>query len=158
MKYNILLSIILSLTLFFGCEGQQPLDPELQNTIFPGTTLIETGIPAFGDTVVSTPSFTWYATGKDFVYIGIFSDRLIIKDKKIVNIEDNVWAWHSGLGTGREGSIYFSDGVDVIAGELQTGVSTPLLNGRGYVWGVWAWENDGIEVIASSKEMYFIVE
>jgi hypothetical protein len=158
MNFNISLLVILLIFLFVSCEGEQPLDPDLQNALFPNTKLIEIGIPVFGDTVSNMPAFSWQATGKKFVYLAIFSDRIIIKEDKIVNFEDNVWAWHSGLGTGREGSIYFSDGVDVVGGKLQTGTPSPLISGREYVWAVWAWENDGIKVSESSKEMYFIVE
>ena len=152
------------LFLFFviGCSdtgpGLPPPDYGAGNTIFAQTTLINTIKPAFNETASSTPAFVWQATGQKYVFLGIFSERIIAKNNIIENINKNIWAWHSGLGRGREGSVYFSDGFDVVSGELDQNRSpTPLLSGE-YYWAVWAWAYDGIKVTYSSQEMYFIVE
>jgi hypothetical protein len=141
-----------------GGPIEAPLDEALNNPIFPGANVVETGVPAFNDTVSSTPGFTWVQTKCRLVFVGVFAQRIIVKDRKILNPGDIVWAWHSGLGTGREGSIIFTDGVDVNEGILQTGVPPhPLQGGRGYNWAVWAWDDDGLKIAWSSREMFFVV-
>lgn len=151
------------LILCLGCKSESspasPPDAALNNPVFPGSGIIETGIPVLNDTVSATPAFTWVQTNCRLVFVGIFADRIIVKDRRILNPNDIIWAWHSGLGTGREGSIYFADGVDVKQGSLQMGVSpTPLQGRRGYIWAVWAWDDDGLKIARSSKEMFFVVQ
>jgi hypothetical protein len=149
--------------LFGGCSKDSspagpPSDVGLNNPVFADAALIETGIPAFKDTVAATPTFTWRATGRKYVYLAVFTKNLVVSGGRIANTEDNIWAWHSGLGTGREGNVSFSDGVDVRDGVLQIGKPpTPLTSGNGYLWAVWAWQDDGTEIVASTKEMYFVV-
>lgn len=139
-----------------------PADPGEDNPIFSNSFFIETSRPVFGEKIsnekIAELAFAWKVTGQKYVYLGIFTDRIIVKDNSIINIDKNIWAWHSGLGKGREGSLYFSDGFDVINGELQEdSPPTPLPVGE-YYWAIWAWDDDGITITASSKEMYFIVE
>jgi len=146
-----------------ACKEDNPESPvpsadsTLANPVFPNSTLIEVGVPRFGDTVAETPTFTWRVTGRRYVYLGVFSNNFVVSNGNIININDNVWAWHSGLGTGREGNVSYSDGVNVVRGELQIGPPTSLRSGQGYVWAVWAWGNNGTEITHSSKEMFFVV-
>jgi hypothetical protein len=80
-------------------------------------------------------------------------------DGKILNTAANVWAWHTGLGTGREGNVRYDQGVAVVNGVLQTDAAPPpLVEGHDYVWAVWAWDDSGRQVTNSSKEIFFTVD
>lgn len=147
-----------------GCgalpSGPTPaVDSPLGNPMFPGTSLVEVGTPAHLCRVTGEPVFTWKVTGERLVYVGVFEDNVTVTDGRITNTSSNIWAWHSGLGTGREGNVLFQQGVDVRDGILQVGrAPTPLQEGRTYVWAVWAWDEEGVQVIKSSQEIFFGVE
>ena len=151
--------MILVIYFFMSCfKLENPLPPLDNNAIFSSSSLIETVAPANNDTVSATPAFAWVATGRKLVYLGIFVANIDIKDNKIVNIKDNIWAWHSGLGKGREGFVSFADGVDVVNGNLQVDrIPTPLIFDRAYIWAVWAWDDAGKKVVSSSQELFFVV-
>ena len=167
VRYIIFLLVFLIIT---GCAAplmdmaepkpektQEPI-PKDNNPIFPGTKKIESALPDDNDTVSLPIQFTWTATGADLVYLGIFNQKIDMALGKIKNINDNIWAWHSGLGQGREGSVVFSDGFDVVDGKMETTHSpTPLENGKTYYWAVWCWDKNGITITASSEERYFNV-
>jgi len=147
-----------SAVVFSILQKEPPPDYGLGNTIFARSILIEGFKPEFAERVSATPAFVWKATDQRYVFLGVFKRRIEVNNYRIVNIDDNVWAWHSGLGRGREGNVYFSDGCDVINGELkQDSLPTPLPKGE-YYWAIWAWADDGIKISHSSEEMYFIVE
>jgi hypothetical protein len=153
--------LLIALLAMLGCENEPtpPKDYELRNAVFTGADyFIETGIPAFDDTTDSTPTFTWIQTKQDLVFLGVFKGSIQIDENKIGNITDNVWAWHSKLGTAREGNVNFSDGRDVDRGQLLVDrPPTPLVPGQSYWWAVWAWDNEGLRVTYSSREMFFTV-
>lgn len=156
--------LLLLSALLIGCaaaspeEPVEPADSSSPNPVFPGSSLISISQPQSGETTTTTPSFAWTATGRRLVFVGIFNENLSIRDGRIANPESNVWAWHSGLGTGREGSIFFTDGRDVVSGELQVdSAPTPLATGKSYVWAVWAWDSGGKEITHSSPEILFQV-
>ncbi len=154
---------LVSLLALVGCSDGFPATPPdagLGNPVFPtADELIEVVQPAMADTVGTTPTFTWVATGRRYVFLGVFIETIDIRDGAIMNTEDNIWAWHSGLGTAREGAVTWADGLNVIDGQLQEGAEpTPLTPGQGYIWAVWAWHADGVHVAASSEEMFFMVE
>lgn len=159
-KINLLNSIVLVLLILATCAIFPP-DNTLNNTIFPNANLIEVGVPAMNAVVNTTPSFSWNNTGKKAVFIAIFTNNIIVQQDPptIVNVNDIIWAWNTGLDTGREGSIFYNDGVDVLDGVLQTGSPpTPLTIGSSYVWAVWAWDDSGYKIVAASKEMFFTVQ
>ena len=150
--------LIFIVLVLIDCAMAPPEDYEFHNPIFPDSYFIETGVPGFGETVSSTPTFTWRVTRNQLVFLGVFTENIVVKNNSIVNAYDIVWAWHSGLGTGREGNVFFSDGLNVVNGELQDGTQpTPLQNGQGYSWAVWAWDYEGKEITDSSQEMFFYV-
>jgi len=143
----------------YGQGPSRPADFELRNPIFSNSEFIEARTPVFDDTIQTNPTFTWKVTGQRFVFLGIFSENIIVKDNSIINTSANVWSWHSGLGAGREGNVKFSDGVDVKDGKLQEGKpATSLKSGQSYVWAIWAWDNLGTRITHSSQEMFFTNE
>lgn len=162
MQKNLLIIIIF--TLLFSCASpptspSAPLDNEFENTVFVNTILIETGLPEFASITDSVPTFTWRVTGNKLVFLSIFNENIELKNNRITNIQDIIWAWHSGTGNGRAGNIQFSDGYDVQDGNLLVEQRpTPLTSGNSYVWAIWAWDDEGKKITHSSQEMFFIVE
>jgi hypothetical protein len=81
--------------------------------------------------------------------------------KRIQNIEDIVWTWNSGMGTGNQSSgntiVDFSDGKDVKGGQTLTSL-TRLEKNTTYFWAIWAWDDTGKDVAFSSLAIPFIVE
>src|SRR5687767_8649722 len=100
-------SLLCLSTLVTGCGGElgPPID---ENSIFPGTELIEIGSPGPMCRVSTQPTFSWKATGRKLVFVGIFVANISVRDGQIVNVGENVWAWNSGLGTGREGNVFYT--------------------------------------------------
>lgn len=110
------------------------------------------------DSVSSKPSLQW-SGGGELVATGIFKNRIETTEKGIKNIQDIVWLWHSGLGTGRNGSVKFTDGRNVLNGKVdEISFPTPLTKGNFYSWGVWSWGISGEKIYASSREQIFIVK
>ena len=151
--------VIVSLTLsFFSCENSGIVSREVSAlTLFENTEQIVTLAPEFNGIVTTTPTFTWEPTNDRHVFMGIFSKQIEVEDGRIINSENNIWAWHSGLPLGDEGRVRYADGVVVSNGELQGGVSPGTLENGTYFWGVWAWDNAGQRIKRSSQEMIFTV-
>ena len=106
-----------------------------------------------------TPSFIWESSPNKLVFVGIFLNNIefVPGSNTISNENDNIWAWHSGLGTGRIGLVAFEDGVEVMNGEFQENKTpTPLLPNEGYVYAIWGWDDSGSLVTHSSPEIFFI--
>jgi hypothetical protein len=147
-----------------GCGGgDSPPDPFFpldNNTLFVGSTEIVVNSPQNGDTLmVTNPSFVWEASGKKMVFLGIFEDNISVSNNRITNVEDNIWAWHSGMASGRIGMVRFEDGFNVEGGEIIVDAPpTPLETGRPYIWAIWAWSDRGTIVTHSSRELAFLVD
>jgi len=125
--------------------------PKIQNLLFYGTNEISLEIVPPN---VSQPSFGWYTTGLKYIVVTIFKSKIDLKGNEIANPEDAVWTWNTGLGKGREGNISFSDGRDVVNGEIQkAGSPTPLQPGIYYIaaWGYDEYYN----LTHSSKEYQY---
>jgi hypothetical protein len=113
------------------------------------------------DTISSRPAFAWTSTNSKYVMVAIFNERIAIDYEKnqIRNINSIVWAWNTGMGTGREASIGFDDGCDVVSGTIQYNMKpTPLENGERYILAIWAWDQSAKSIVASSREIPFVIE
>lgn len=111
------------------------------------------------DLVSKKPALRWNEP-KDLKFTAavIFKNRISTKTNSISNIEDIVWMWHSGLGTGTQGNVRYTDGRNVVDGEIKNDqVATPLIIGKPYTWAVWSWDAKGEKIIASSREQLFYV-
>ena len=122
--------------------------PKTQNIVFYDTNEVTLEI----SDNVADPSFAWRATGLRYFVITILKSKIDLKDNQIANTEDVVWTWNTGLGRGREGNVAFSDGRDVVGGEIQNTV-TPLAPGTYYIT-AWGYDN-GYSLIRSSKEYQY---
>jgi hypothetical protein len=159
------ISLVLGLCGFIaGCGfdmGPQnpvrPSDAEFTNTVFPQTFLIEARVQIVCTSAGPQLVFTWQSTGQPLVFVGVFDENIAVAGGRIVNSDANIWAWHSGLGRGREGNVLFSQGRDVRDGILQEN-ATDLVDGETYAWAVWAWDDSGTVVSHSSREQTFRVD
>lgn len=125
-----------------GAEGDA-VDPTYQNQVFSGTDRIN----AAQDGSVYQPGFSWIATGYRHVVCAVFNSPIHVKQNQITNADEVVWIWHTGLGTGREGNIRYSDGRPHPA---SSDAPAPLASGV-YYWAVWALDDAG-HAVASSVE------
>jgi hypothetical protein len=155
----------LATILYISCSqapgAAPPPDQSLPtpNPIFPGAILITVGVPQANSTVSTTPEFSWEATGQQLVFLAVFNTNIIVSNNAIANPQNIVWAWNTGLGTGREGSVFFSDGESVVNGKLApNSPPTPLISGQTYVWAVWAWDNNGYKISNASTETFFTAQ
>ena len=140
------------------CPGDVPLD-SLLNTVVPGTVRIDARVPGFGCVTSTSPRFAWEATGRDLVMLGVFIENIAIGRGGITNPTANVWAWHTGLGLGREGSVSWGDGIAVQDGEFRSDLPiVPLPSNVSFIWAVWAWDDSGLAITHSSPEMFFTTD
>jgi hypothetical protein len=113
------------------------------------------------DTISNYPVFVWEKTGSKNVMIAIFNDRISIDYEKqqIKNLNAIVWAWNTGMSTGKEGAVSFNNGCDVINGVIQYNMPpTPLKNSSDYILAIWAWDADAKQIAYSSREIPFTVD
>ena len=130
-----------------------------KNPIFQVNESIELIAPGQGAMIsVDEPEFHWVTSNKRFVLACVSTNILEIYDNRIKNTKDIVWIWHTGIGSGREGSIQYSYGKNVTNGEInEKQEPIPLERGKIYYWSVWAWDEKGQVISASSDEYYFTI-
>jgi hypothetical protein len=127
--------------------------------IFAATKTIDIQFPVAGALLeTTTPDIAWRTTGKALVVAAIFSKPIAVIAGRITNPTDMVWAWHTGLGTGSEGTVAFSDGDAPRSDDLASSDRpSPLSRGQTYYWAVWAWDEGGRSIAASSASSYFTI-
>ena len=108
------------------------------------------------DTLNSTPVLAWDSTGMKILSVAIFLSPIIVANSEIVNIEDIVWKWDSGMNFGQDSYVQYSEGKSVINGETADDLS-PLPDSR-YYWAVWAWNSEGNRILFSSRPLKFYVQ
>lgn len=159
-------SIILLFLSLSSCTSCKPDDPDPKPSpiqkgipIIARTTLIKVSAPYFDTIAYRNPSIVWEPTGSKNVIAAIFdADNIEANSDEVLNFEDVVWAWHSGLGTGREGSVFYNDGRKVENGNITDQPPVLLNNLEHYVLGIWAWNEDGTRIISSSDAVYFKIK
>ncbi len=110
---------------------------------------------SYPDTLNSLPLFAWDSIGLKIINVAIFTSPIVVSNNEIVNYEDIIWKWHSGMNFGKEGYVQYLNGRDVINGEIGENV-TPLQEST-YYWGVWAWNSEGKKILYSSRALKFYV-
>ena len=123
------------------------------NQIFRSTTKLDISMSTNG---TYKPSFSWQSTGLKYIIIGIFTNRISVRDNKIQNPEDMIWTWNTGMARGREGDIIYIDGRDVANKVISSNNSTPLSLDKTYYCAMWAYDID-YNLIRSSKEFLYTV-
>ncbi len=119
-----------------------------KNPLFEGTSLIITESPK--GTV--TPPFTFAWSSPEGIYyqvVGIFTNNIRVEGKKIVNTEDCIAMWTSGM-TGQAGNVSYSD----FKAYPSLSSTAPNLSSGTYYWAVWGY-NDRMEVTHSSAQVSF---
>ncbi len=132
--------------------GYQYYDNEGNLFLVRGDTSYQAVYP---DTLNNKPSFVWDSIGLKIITVAIFTSPIIVENDQIMNVEDIVWEWHSGMDFGKEGYVQFIEGKNVIQGEI-TNTVTPLQEAK-YYWGVWAWNSTGKKILYSSRQLGFYV-
>lgn len=102
-------------------------------------------------------TFTWNSTKRKIMMVSLFKQVIQISDNQIANPQDIVWLWTPPAGTTDPGTVLFSGGKIasyrnkkfVLSDIPQT---NPLSLGI-YVWAVWAWDDKGLTIVASSREL-----
>jgi hypothetical protein len=139
--------------------------PPFKYALLQGDTIYVRGDLSFNsdiiDTVPSTPVLSWEPVESEIVCAAIFKESIQSDNHLITNdTSDIVWIWHSGLSAGKNGLVKFEQGVSEIdpvkpESDLR---AEPLNQGQIYYWAVWAWDNSGIEINFSSRELKFVVK
>jgi len=115
-------------------------------------------LSTYPDTVNSVPVLEWDSMGIRIITTAIFTDHILVVGNQIVNTEDIVWQWHSGdTLSGIEGSVQYSDGWNVINGNIDYENPADSLDEGHYYWAVWGWGGSGTRVWYSSRELEFYV-
>ena len=171
-------SLLILLIMLFACTRDEFLNrPFTGNSLFPGTEriivneysyysngvlyIVDDAITSVQkpDTFPRTPSFSWNPTDAKLVVAAVFNSRIQVNSSGIINKNNTVWMWNTGMNTGKEGSIAYSDGRSVKNGIiLDKEQVTPLYSDSLYTWAVWAWDDSGTKITKSSREMGFIVK
>lgn len=130
--------------------------PNEYQAIFPRTGLIKITQPQY-DSIVYTrvPNVSWNRTGRKNSVIAIFSSPPVIRGGKIVNSNNIVWIWHSGL-SGSDGFVDFMQGSG--SSDLSTyQIPNQLSPGRSYYIAAWSWDDDNLLLTESSNASIFYV-
>lgn len=105
------------------------------------------------DTISVNPTFKWKAKNKKLIFTAVFDSPIISNNNTILNAENMVWSWHSGLETGINGEVMLSEGVQVMEGKLTNMNATTLKAESFYYWGIWAWDDSGTRIKYSSRQI-----
>lgn len=110
-------------------------------------------------TELSKHTFRWKSTGLKNVMVCIFKNVISVEPKtnEIRNKEDLVWLWTPPQGITDPGSTTFSEGQlsswnkETLRYELST--SENSLPNKYYIWCILAWDKQGINIVAASREL-----
>ena len=156
--------IIFNEDLVFNCSYEIKIPPFRYMSI-QGDSVFVRGDLSFNsdtiDTVPPTPILSWEKVESDIICTAIFKNSIKADNHSIKNdASDIVWIWHSGLAEGKNGLVQFEHGIKEIDPDNPDSSiePDPLVQGEIYYWAVWAWDNAGIEIRFSSRELRFIVD
>jgi hypothetical protein len=119
----------------------------------PAYETIQKGVDPFIQSFKSEPtSFEWFKTGHKLVMVALFCNPIRIRNNEIDNKEDIVWLW----ATDKEdpGQINYNSGYKATYINNAFVLTKPTsLDPKVYVWSVWAWDDKGLSIKASSREL-----
>ncbi len=111
----------------------------------------------YPDTLNSIPVLNWDSLGIRIITAVIFNDKIRVEGNSIVNTENIVWQWHSGMKSGKEGRVQYIDGKNVINDTIDYYHAPDSLDEGLYYWAVWGWGKSVTRVWYSSRELKFYV-
>lgn len=104
--------------------------------------------------------FKWESTGAQNVMVCLFKNVVSVDPKanEIANKADLVWLWTPPTGSTDPGMVRFEQGqkAEFINNQYNLSAATPLATGY-YVWCVLAWDKQGINIIAASRELPILI-
>jgi hypothetical protein len=103
--------------------------------------------------------FSWQPTSYKKIMVAIFDDVIKVENNEISNKSAIKWLWTSQSDKGSvlisEGKISTFQNDKFILSEIpKTGFT---LKSGSYVWCIWAWDDNGLNIVASSREIPFKV-
>ncbi len=109
------------------------------------------------DTVDDAPVIGWNSATSGLVSAGIFDAPVRVSGGEIVNTDNLVWQWHSGMNIDSVGYVQFSEGRNVINGVIDYQNNPTVLAEGNYYWAIWSWSSSGVRILFSSREKEFYV-
>jgi hypothetical protein len=116
------------------------------------------------DKLSTSPELRWPSISNSLIVAAIFMEpvELFSNGQSIRNTNSIVWAWDSGMETGSQSGgvtyINYNDGRKVVDSKVTQLPPEPLEIGRMYTWCVWAWNDEGTQIVKSSAAIPFIAE
>jgi hypothetical protein len=112
------------------------------------------GLSPMLDTFHVRPLFNWDSIGIKIITAAIFDTLPVTEGNKLINSQNILWQWHSGMELGREGTVFLEEGKAVNDGTLSKTRFMKLPEGQ-YYWAVWGWDNSGKTITYSSRALQF---
>jgi len=114
------------------------------------------------DEYSNEPIFEWDNIENKLIAIGIFTEPISVTRSSITNINSIIWTWNNSIKPltfiNGKPQVKFMDGVPVQNGLVQYNkVPDPLDGNKVYYWSIWAWNESGSKVVASSIAIPFRV-
>ena len=116
------------------------------------------------DRFPSLPEFRWNSVNNELIVAAIFEApvELYPNGLSIRNTGSIVWTWDSGMGTGSQSGgvtyVDYLDGKRVIDSKVTNEAPQPLERGKMYEWCVWAWNDEGTQIVSASSAIPFVVD
>lgn len=121
-----------------------------------GDSVALTGIP---DTLNNFPVLCWIKNDYGSITSLIISDSPIMtNESEILNSNDIIWQWHSGIISDSDTCIKYSEGRNVINGVIDYNHEPLPLNPGDYYWAIWKWNSEGNKIVSSSRQIHFYVK
>ena len=109
------------------------------------------------DTLSSKPVFQWNESSATFLLAAIFSAPIQVDEYNILNPDDIIWQWNTGMEFGSNGKVLYSEGKSVLNGTFSEAEVTPLVSGD-YYFAIWGWTTEAKKIAYSSSQIHFYVK
>lgn len=120
------------------------------------------------DTLSSKPEFHWLESSATFLMAAIFSDSIRVNAYNILNTEDIIWRWNTGMEfessqdlIGDEykyvTSVLYEDGKRVNNDTILESEPESLESGD-YYYAIWGWSGDAKKITYSTILYHFYVK
>jgi hypothetical protein len=117
------------------------------------------------DTLGRMPEFRWRVTASSLLTVCISRQPFVLSNNQIVNEEDIIWQWHTGLnqeiielGETNYVKIPFKEGRPLKNKNILYNTQPLALESGLYFWSVWGWDKSGKKISYSSPQIQFIVK